>query len=212
MFIDIHTHNTSTNHNNKSIFCIDIYKDINSQIRKFSSIGIHPWFINDTTNINIIENNINNKNIIAIGEIGLDKTIDINLDLQKELLFQQLNLAEQNNKPVIIHCVKAYSDFQQIIKDYSIPFIFHGFNSSLQTAKSLIENGAYLSFGKHLLTNRKLQNILKNIDLSKMFFETDDSEISINEIYLFAAKLLNIKINDLQKRIEMNFKEVWKHL
>jgi TatD DNase family protein len=212
MFIDIHTHNTSTNHNNKSIFCIDIYKDINSQIRKFSSIGIHPWFINDTTNINIIENNINNKNIIAIGEIGLDKTIDINLDLQKELLFQQLNLAEQNNKPVIIHCVKAYSDFQQIIKNNSIPFIFHGFNSSLQTAKSLIENGAYLSFGEHLLTNRKLQNILKNSDLSKMFFETDDSEISINEIYLFAAKLLNIKINDLQKRIEMNFKEVWKHL
>ena len=209
MFIDIHTHNTLTKHNNISIFSIDIRKDINSQIKKFSSIGIHPWYINDENIISNFEKYINNENIIAIGEIGLDKTIDVNFDLQKEVLFQQLNLAKENDKAVIIHCVKAYSDFQQIIKLYSIPFIFHGFNSSLETAESLIKSGAFLSFGKTLLSNTKLQTVFKNIDLSKIFLETDDSNINIEEIYLFASKLVNIRLIDLEKQIENNFIEVF---
>ena len=67
------------------------------------------------------------------------------------------------------------------------------------------------SFGKDLLIdNSNAQKALLNINLSNIFFETDNSEnISIEEIYKKAAKLLNLSIVELETQIEENFKTVF---
>jgi TatD DNase family protein len=105
--------------------------------------------------------------------------------------------------------VRAYSDFLQILKQFKHTYIFHGFNANHTIAKNLITHNAYLSFGNELLKNTKLQQTFKQLPLNKIFFETDDSSINVKDIYIFAAKLLNVELLKLQEHIQSNFKEVF---
>lgn len=82
---------------------------------------------------------------MAIGEVGLDKVTSTPFDLQMNILQKQLELAKKYDKPVIIHCVKAYSDLIKIKKrDFKMQvWIFHGFNTSWQVAEQLLQMHCY---------------------------------------------------------------------
>src|SRR3970040_1933458 len=74
----------------------------------FYSIGIHPWYIVEErieADLKLIKSKLQEKNCLAIGECGLDKRIEIPLDLQQSVFEKQLALAEKHQKPVVIHCV-----------------------------------------------------------------------------------------------------------
>ncbi len=203
-YIDVHTHKTAS----ENIF--EIINSKNIEEKGYFSVGIHPWRIGTSEpDYSKIYELANKPNILAIGEIGIDRSINTNIELQKQVFLKQLQLAKEINLPVIIHCVRAYSDFQQIINSYPYTYIFHGFNANLTIANYFISNGGYLSFGKQLLTNKKLQNAFKELSVYNIFFETDENDISIKDIYIFAAKLLNISLSELQEMIQSNFKKVF---
>ncbi len=212
-YINIHTHRAENNSNTISILNID---DINTNIEtdKLYSIGIHPWQINNINNIDSILQDIEEKlekykNIIAVGEIGLDKNIDTTYSKQLEVFNHQAKIAEKHGRPIIIHSVRAYSEFQQLIKKFSTSFIFHNFNSSEQTANSLLKHNAYFSFGKQFLHSKKTQEIYLHLPLSNTFFETDASATSIKEIYKFASNTRNIKESELINQTYNNFKKLF---
>jgi len=148
-------------------------------------------------------------NIIAIGEIGIDRHIKTDINLQINVLQKQLEIAEILNKPVVIHCVKAYSDFQKIVNENKLKFIFHSFNANENFAKYFVSKGAYLSFGQNLLNKENLQKILISTNINNIFFETDNSNANIKDIYKFASKLLNIDEDDLKLQIINNFKNLF---
>lgn len=209
MYINIHTHKTL-----KSLSILEVYnlnKTFDLVNEKFS-VGIHPWYINENKiSENLAELNllITNKNCLALGECGLDKSISINLEFQKQVFVKQLNLNKVFSKPVILHCVRAYQETLDIIKAYDYFFIFHAFNKGEILAKQIQEQGAYLSFGKALLTNAKAQATLKACEVSQIFFETDNDDISIEIIYETAAKLLNLPLEKLKSIILQNYKTVF---
>jgi len=184
---------------------------------EYISIGIHPWYINEkklNEEIDIIQKNAQNKNVLAIGECGLDKLIDTELSIQENIFKAQLEIAQQVQKPIIVHCVKAFDSLVRIKKamNVNVPMIVHGFNNNEQIAKELIKNGFYLSFGKALLQENS--NATKAIQLSSIdsiFLETDDADISIKAIFEVASKLLNIEEPLLVQHIYSNFKKVFKH-
>jgi TatD DNase family protein len=67
-----------------------------------------------------------------------------------------------------------------------------------------------LSFGKELLKeNSKIVGILPEIPLNYIFFETDDSDIIIDNIYKSAAAILNIGVEELGEKIEDNFNKIF---
>jgi TatD DNase family protein len=208
-FINIHTHKNNCPHLN--IYNLKYNEKINS---KFYSFGLHPWDINNYNTTDFI-NKLNilckNNKIAAVGEIGIDRSIDILIEYQKKIFLKQLYIAENYNLPVIIHCVKAYSDFLKILKNKknSSVWIFHGFNANLQIAEKLINKGCFLSFGRQLLTNRKLQDVFKQIPVDNVFFETDDSSEKIEKIYKKAAYIQQINIDDLKTRIFSNFEKIF---
>ena len=89
-------------------------QEILNKIQKYEwmygAIGIHPEEVNNYSEEDLVEleNNINNKKVVAIGEIGLDYHYDKeSKDKQIELFEKQLKLAEKYNKPVIIHSREA---------------------------------------------------------------------------------------------------------
>jgi len=179
------------------------------------SVGIHPWYIDEQrleSDLLMIESKLHENNCLAIGECGLDKHIDISLEFQKIVFEKQLLLAQKLNKPVVIHCVAAFQEIIAIKKKLKItvPMIIHGFSKNKQVAKELIDNGFYISFGKFLLLNPKLEAVFQDIPNDRFFLETDTIEEGIEEIYTLAAQYKNWSLDELQQQIKSNFAVVFK--
>ena len=90
------------------------------------------------------------------------------------------------------------------------PMVFHGFNNKQPLLEQVLKANGYVSIGGALLQEKSnAQNILTNIPLAKLFFETDQSSIDISHIYTKAAQLLKIELIDLCQIIEENFSKVF---
>jgi len=209
MHYNIHTHHFSNN--SEIVELVNQYpNEVNIELPNFT-VGIHPWYLNETTfleDLAVIENVIQQPNCNAVGECGLDKRIETSIEIQKNILIPQLLLAEKYKKPVILHCVATYQEIIEIKKELklTIPMVIHGFSKNSQVAESLIKNGFYLSFGKYLLQNSELENVLKTIPLNQFFLETDMIDQTIFEVYSKAESVLNI---DLEPIIEENYNRVF---
>ncbi|TDP02884.1 TatD family hydrolase [Flavobacterium sp. 245] len=180
----------------------------------FYSIGIHPWHIKENqidAELKIIEEKLQTKNCLAIGECGLDKRIEVPLNLQIEVFEKQLALAEKYKKSVVIHCVAAFQEVIEIKKKLkiSVPMIIHGYSKNSQLAEQLIAAGFYISFGKYLLRNPDLKTVFQNVPNDRFFLETDTIEENIQEVYELASEYKTITIKELQGIISSNYKRVF---
>lgn len=182
----------------------------------FFSIGIHPWYIRKEAieeELAIMEEKIQLKNCLAIGECGLDKRIEIPLELQVEVFEKQLALAEKYQLPVILHCVAAFQEVIEIKNRLKIrvPMIVHGFSKNQQLAGQLLDNGFYISFGKYLIRNPDMGEVLRAIRGDRFFLETDTLEEGIKAVYELAARYRDSTIEALQDNITQNFNIVFKN-
>lgn len=150
------------------------------------------------------------KNIIAIGECGLDRLHHENFKLQEKAFIHQIEWANEISKPLIIHAVRTHQEILKLLREHGnqMPFIFHGFNNSQQTAQMILDAGGYISFGKSLF-NPAMEKTFADIPFSRLFLETDDSEYTINQIYNQAAKIRNTTIDQINHTIKNNLKLIF---
>ncbi len=214
-FLNAHTHQSSSNES-----VIDVINQYPHEFEdgiKNYSIGIHPWYIENNRldqDLQFIKTKLNDENCLALGECGLDKCIEVSFDLQEQVFVQQLVLAEQFKKPVIIHCVAA---FQEVIAiknkmKITVPLIIHGFSKNQQIAEQLLKNGFYLSFGKKIVQNRDLANVFEGVPNDRFFLETDTWNDTIQSVYVQAAMIKKISMQNLQGVINENFKNIFKRI
>lgn len=211
-FFNFHTHQF-TNQSNILELVNQYPQDFDASI-PFYSIGIHPWYIKEEqidTDLKIIEEKLQTKNCLALGECGLDKRIEIPLEQQIPVFEKQLVLAEKYNKPVVIHCVAAFQEVIEIKKrlKISVPMIIHGFSKNSQIASQLIKEGFYISFGKYLLKNPDLKTVFQNVPNDRFFLETDTIEESIQQVYELASQYNSITVKELEAIISSNYEEVF---
>ena len=212
-YFNLHTHKFT---NNPSVLeLVNQYPwEFDDSLPNYS-IGIHPWYIDENrleSDLKIIEEKLKLKECLAIGECGLDKRIEIPMEVQTAVFEKQIALAEKYHKPLILHLVAAFDELIVIKKrmKISVPIIIHGFSKNEQVAKQLIDNGFYISFGKYLLRNPELKSVFQSIPNDRFFLETDTIEETLDEVYTLAAKYKNIKIEDLIEMVNSNFKKVFK--
>ena len=174
------------------------------------SIGIHPWYINQErleSDLNIIEQKLQLKECLALGECGLDKRIEVPMTLQIEVFETQIALAEKYQKPLVLHLVAAFDELIEIKKRFkiSVPIIIHGFSKNQQVAKQLLDNGFYLSFGKYLLRNPELKEVFQSVPNDRFFLETDTIEETLQDVYTLAAEYKGMSLEGMQKQVEQNW-------
>ena len=185
MIVDIHTHNTQT------------------QAQTIDTVGIHPWHATDG-DISAIE--FAAVAADAIGEIGLDFACDTPHEEQIAIFRAQLAIAERLEKPVVLHCVKAFEEVMRILRNYSLKaVIFHGFIGSVEQAQRAVAQGYYLSFGERTFRSPKTIEALRSTPLSHLFVETDESTTPIEEIYARIAELRGLPVAELTAATEENF-------
>lgn len=190
--------------NKEVLELVDKYSNV------YGTLGIHPEEIDNITSdsFKIIEDNINNPKIVGIGEIGLDYYwVSDNKDKQKELLIRQLDLAQKYNKPVVIHSRDAVQDIYDILKKYKLKGTIHSFSSSPEMAREFIKLGYKIGIGGVVTfkNGRKLQEVVKSIDIKNILLETDSPYLSPepfrgkqnkpNNTYYVASKIA--ELNDM---------------
>lgn len=214
-YIDIHTHSINQKADNK-IQLINLFADNFNQIFPETqfTIGLHPWHI-ENCHIDDCILNIENagllKNMIAVGECGLDRAVSTSFSLQEEYLRKQIFVADKLHKPVIIHCVRAYSELIRLKKEINseINWVIHGYNGNTQITNELLKNGFYFSVGMKFLEGKRANEILKLIPLERLFFETDDRDYLIESVYNLYSEIMDLEINNLKVELYRNFKKIF---
>ncbi|HUW04735.1 MAG TPA: TatD family hydrolase [Williamwhitmania sp.] len=213
--IDIHTHRY---HQDAFICLLNVSSGdiVDDHPRLYYSAGIHPWraAIHGSSEIEWLGQLIQeNKKVIALGEIGLDKACNVENSIQLEVFEKQLAIAEALRTPVIIHNVRATNEILAIQNrmKHPTPFIFHGFRGKFTKAEAILDAGNYLSFGAALHTNdNATADSLRRTPTNQLFLETDDASVSIASIYSKAAEIKGISTEQLISEIWNNFASLFK--
>lgn len=213
--IDFHTHQTPAD------TVTSVRSLLISEVEKITphdlfTIGIHPWYSEDIdieSQLSLLQDLIKRNNVIALGEIGLDKHRGAPIERQIELFEKQVLIAEKSHKPVVIHCVRAWSELLESRKRLkpSTPWAIHGFRGQVELAKQLLGYGIYLSFGPETLNaSEGLQEAIRTVPLDRIFIETDDADVSLKYLYTTVSKIKSIASRDLDEQINYNFAEFFK--
>lgn len=202
-YCDIHTHQPSLHPEDIAIVNTIVKAECDLSLSaRWCSAGIHPWYIyNVREQLCCLETILSSPSVVAVGEAGLDKLSEISMDIQIDTFLQQASLAEKLNKPLIIHCVKAWAELiaaRKTIKPHT-PWIIHGFRGNGQLAQQLIAQGFHLSFGEYF-NPAALSAAWPN----RLFAETDDKEIDIRTVYRQLASSLQIPLEEFAIAIEKN--------
>ena len=128
----------------------------------------------------LVKENIENKKIVAIGEIGLDYYWEKNLqrrELQKQAFEKQIEMANAFDLPIVIHTRDAVMDTIEILKENTVnrKGIFHCCPLNRELVKEALKLGFYISFaGPVTFKNSKNANeIIEMVPNDKMLIETD---------------------------------------
>ena len=144
--------------------------------------GIHPHdakLIKDDS-LKIISSRCLEEKMVAVGEIGLDYYYDHSPhEKQIEVFKAQLQIAIDQNKPVVIHSREADDDMIEILKEYAPKMkrkgVVHSFTSGEKLARTAIDLGFYLGFNG-IITFKNAQNVREIVaicPLDRILTETD---------------------------------------
>lgn len=189
-------------------------KLLNKYDNIFFSVGYHPSMASSVTedDYDFLEKCLMNDKVVAIGEIGLDYHYGKeNIEEQKNLFRRQLDIAKKYNKPVVIHTRDAFLDTYNILREYNLSGVIHCFSGSLEVAKQYLDLGYYLGIGGVItFKNSKLKDVIKEIGINKVVFETDSPYLSplrgkknepcnVKLVCEFVSDLLGLSFDEVAK-------------
>ena len=180
------------------------------------SYGLHPWHLKQRSDhwLNTLADLLIESPNAAIGECGLDRWLkDHDIGLQLPIFQKHLDLAVQFDRPITIHCLKAWGPLLTLLKQgTALPtrLLLHSYSGSLETAKELLKLGAHFSFSGYFLNSRKakVQEIFRQLPPDRILVETDAPDMrppspnyqledlnhpaNLKDIVIQCAQVLNI--------------------
>lgn len=211
-YYNIHTHSPLNVANTIEIFAA--FSDFeNLPKAQHYSVGFHPRFLeNNATEetFELLTQLAKKHSVVAIGECGLDKQANSDFDLQMYWFEKHIQLANDVRKPLILHTVGAYEETFQLLKsnDVKVPVVFHGFNKSKELCKQILDRGYYISLGKVLLLKEKWP-VFQELPLDRFVFETDASELNIEQVYALGAEMFEIEQKELMEIVVQNVNRIF---
>lgn len=139
------------------------------------------------------------KNVVAIGETGLDKLRGPEISLQAEAFERHVSVSEGVGKPLIIHCVRAYNELMSMRRRVSPSqaWVVHGFRGKPELARQLVDAGFLLSLGAKFNAATAMA-----IPSDKLLIESDDSDVDVASIYRSVAAARNQSVPELERSVD----------
>jgi len=141
-------------------------------------MGLHPCSVNAEykTEIKIIEEWLQRRHFIAIGEIGLDFYWDKTFtEQQYEAFHHQIGLAMQYQLPIVIHSRNATDECIEVVRQYpGLKGVFHCFSGTVEQAYAVMETGFLLGIGGVVtFKNAGLDKVIEQVGIEQVVLETD---------------------------------------
>jgi TatD DNase family protein len=160
------------------------------------AIGVHPNYCADLNldDLPKLRELQKHPSVVALGEMGLDYHYHrAPRDRQKHVFVRQLEIAEELQRPVVIHCREAVDDTLSIMKTFPrLPAaVFHCFTGTRDEAQKILEAGYLLGFTGVITfaKNEELREIVKMTPVDRLLVETDAP-------YLTPEPVRKIKTNE----------------
>ncbi len=160
---------------------IDAMLDVEQKYSQtIATMGLHPCYVKKDfeKQLYTIENWLDKRKFVAIGEIGLDFYWDKTLMAQQEEALKiQIDWAKKYQIPIILHCRDSFQETFEIVKsmhDDRLSGVFHCFTGTAEDAKKVTDLGFYIGVGGVVtFKNGGLAEHIPEIDISKIVLETD---------------------------------------
>ncbi len=188
------------------------------------AFGLHPWHFHEVENepswLDELTRRLESHRAAWVGEAGLDcyRQGLPPIEAQQDMLAIQLELAAALDRPVNLHCVKAWDEFVETldakyVKNSPRPFIVHSFAGPYQMVDILAERGAYFTQGplQSRRDNRKAREWAARIPEDRLLLESDaflapgrDDPAALSDTLAWLADVRNTPIDDLASTILKN--------
>ncbi len=147
----------------------------------YAALGIHPHDAPQASKegLETLRDLLGNDRAVAVGEIGLDFYRDRSpRDVQRRAFRDQLRLAREVGKPVIVHDRDAHEEVLAILREEraaEIGGVLHCFSGDLAMARACVEMGLYISIAGPVTypANEALREVVRQIPVDHLLIETD---------------------------------------
>ncbi|MBL3657148.1 TatD family hydrolase [Fulvivirga sediminis] len=210
-YLDFHTHSMRHVDEEDVMEIVSIHPGKDRE-KKYYTVGMHPWWTErpiDELQKQELKQWLRDERCLAMGEMGLDNLKGPDMTKQMDILRSQLALAQELNKAVIIHCVRAYDQLIHIKKEFPKikKWCVHGYGRHAILAQQLIDQGFYLSIMPTVKPER-YESLFHELPHGKLFLETDSMpNVSIKNVYSQLSKITGIDEIDLCRQMNSNAKE-----
>jgi len=185
--------------------------------------GLHPAYVNQWSRAAAkqLQELVRQPKVVAIGEIGLDRTVNPSLPQQEIVLREQLQIALTAELPVLLHAREATGVLLAILCELQIGEkvggIWHGFSGSLPVAEELAALGFKIGVGPILLREnaRKLPEAVKALPAAALVLETDFPDMTerpetLVEIAEKIGELRGISLDEVAQITTENARQLFK--
>lgn len=188
------------------------------------SCGVHPLHQEDACGYDELLEKASRPEVVAVGETGLDYYYSEDTqEVQRQSFIDHIRVANELNKPLIIHTRDARDDTLRLLKEHKAAHtngVLHCFTESLDMAEAAMELDFYISISGIVTFNsaKALREVAKAIPLDRLLIETDSPWLApvphrgkqnqpgyVVEVAEFIAELKGISVDELAKRTTQNF-------
>ena len=175
---------------------------------------------------NIYRELLKDPKVVAIGECGLDyyRMESSSIEKQKKAFIEQIELANEVGKPLMLHIRDAYTDALKILKKHAqVKGAVHFFIGNMEEAKGFLDFGFMLSFSGVITFTHDYDEVVKNTPLDMILTDTDSPYVApvpyrgkrnepsfVNEVVKKIALIKNLPEEEVAKAIIANTKKVFK--
>ena len=208
--IDFHTHNLSGSARRDAIASYSLTEIEDCPPEQYFTVGLHPW---DTALFSatpqILEKKLRDALLspyaIGVGEVGLDRLRGAELHCQETLLGLQLEIAAELDLPVVVHCVRAWSELESVFR--AVRFCgrkaIHGFRGKASVLTRLMNDGWYLSLG---VRSGVTEAFLAQIPRNRLLLESDDTKEPLTGLYRQVATCMHCSGEELETLVAENIR------
>ena len=154
----------------------------------YYAVGLHPWFLNGLRDLGDLTGEMTSywqdPKCVAVGECGLDASIETPLEQQVLILEQHLALAQSLHKPLILHVRGAHNELISRLREANLPAggVIHAYTGSLQQAEQYWSMGFHLGVGGAITYERarKTRAAVAALPLESLLLETDAPDMPLS--------------------------------
>ncbi|MCL2918702.1 TatD family hydrolase [Shewanella litorisediminis] len=214
------------------VLCVNVrqkgFESMCARVEQFDNVflssGVHPLDVKEGLDLAELKQFAAHSRVVAIGETGLDYYYaDDSRELQLQCFEQQIALAREVNKPLIVHTRDAREDTIRLLKQGgadTVGGVLHCFTENWEMAKAAMDLGFYISVSGIVTFKNasELREVIRKVPKDRLLVETDSPYLApvphrgqenqpayVRDVAEFVAELRGEKFPDLAEYTTNNF-------